>query len=285
MNQRDTTTAVAGTLALIGGGDYEQSEQVDRFLLELAGGPDTPVVFLPTTHTSRRMGEKFTAYYQSLGARNVRVAPVYEREDAENEENAQLLREAGLIFIGWGNDSRLQQVIRDTPVLTAIEETYRAGAVLAGTSAGARATGEMVISAANGPVGPRYGLDDGPPIKREKLEDLLPLQLRPGFNWVPGLVIEAHLSEWNRYGHLFLLGALHPELTWVGIDERTALVIYPSGEAEVVGSGNVFVARRSPGVQAIPPRPGKALEARGLRMDVLSHGSRTTLDELRRIPE
>lgn len=56
--------AGSGTLALIGGGDYEQSEQVDRFLLELAGGPDTPIVFLPTAQPSRRIGEKFIAYYQ-----------------------------------------------------------------------------------------------------------------------------------------------------------------------------------------------------------------------------
>lgn len=265
MNQSGAVTPVSGTLALVGGGDYEQSEQVDRFLLELAGGPDTPVVFLPTSHPSRLIGEKFTEYYQSLGVRNVRVAPVYERKDAENEDNALLLREAGLIFIGWGSENRLQQAVTNTPVLTAMEEAYRRGAVLAGTSAGARASGEMVISAANGPVGLREGLE-----------------IRPGFNWVPGMVIEAHLSEWNRYGHLLLMGALHPELTWIGIDERTSLVIHPDGDAEVVGSGNVFVARRSPSVLAIPPRPGKALEARGLHLDVLSHGSRTTLDELRR---
>ena len=285
MNPREAATPVSGILALIGGGDYEQAEQVDRFLLELAGGPDTPVVFLPTARSSRRMGEKFITYYQSLGARNVRVAPVYEREDADNEENARLLREAGLIFIGWGNDDRLQRAVTNTPVLTAMEEAYRRGAVLAGMSAGARAAGEMVISAANGPVGLREGLDDGPPLSRASLEDKVPLQLRPGFNWVPGMAIEAHLTEWNRYGHLLLMGALHPELTWIGIDERTALVIYPDGEAEVVGSGNVFVARRSPSVQAIPPRLGKALEARGLHLDLLSHGSRTTLDELRRSSE
>ena len=41
-------------LVLIGGGDYEQAERVDRFLLELAGGPDTAVVFLPTSHGSRQ---------------------------------------------------------------------------------------------------------------------------------------------------------------------------------------------------------------------------------------
>lgn len=284
MHERVTADDAAGTLALIGGGDYEQSEQVDRFLLDLAGGPSTPVVFLPTAHPSRRMGEKFIEYYRSLGASNVQVAPVYEPEDAQNEAHARLLRDAGLVYMGWGSDIRVQQVVTGTPVHAAIDEAYRRGAVLAGTSAGARGAGEVVISPANGPAGLRGGLDEGP----VRLEPGVPLDQRTvlqtwsGFSWLPGFGIEAHLTEWNRIGHLLLMGALRPDLTWIGLDERTALIIHAGGEAEVVGPSNVFVARRSPSVQTRPPEPGRALEARGLRLDVLGHGSRTSLDELRR---
>lgn len=284
MHERVTTDEAAGTLALIGGGDYEQSEQVDRFLLDVAGGSSTPVVFLPTAHPSRRIGEKFAEYYQSLGATNVQVAPVYEPEDANDEDNARLLRHAGLIFIGWGSDTRVQQVVTNTPVHAAIDEAYRHGAVLAGTSAGARGAGELVISPANGPVGLRGGLDEGPPHFEPgvPMDQKTALQVWPGFNWLPGFGVEAHLTEWSRLGHLLLMGALRPDLTWLGLDERTALVIHPGGEAEVVGPSSVFVVRRSPSVQTRPPAPGMALEARGLRLDVLGHGSRTSLDELRR---
>lgn len=276
--------SVSGTLALVGGGDYELSEQVDRVLLDLAGGPDASVVFVPTPHPSRKVGARFSDYYASLGARNVHVASVYEREDATNEETARLLRDADLIFIGWGSDVRLIDVIRDTPVHEAIEDAYRRGAVLAGTSAGARASGELVISPANGPVGLRGGLDEGPPRTESgvPLDEKTVLQVWPGFNWMPGFGVEAHLAEWNRYGHLLLMGALRPDLTWIGIDERTALIVEPEETAYVVGSGNVLVARRSPAVQVRPPHAGSALEARGLSLDVLGHGSRTTLEELRR---
>lgn len=284
MTQKTGAKPVSGVLALVGGGDYGESAQVDTFLLSLAGGADTPVVFLPTARPSRRMGEKFVEYYQSLGARNVRVAGVYEAEHAHEEANVRLLREAGLIFIGWGADTRLQQIITNTPVHAAIEDAYRGGALVVGTSAGARAAGELVISPANGPVGLRGGLDPGPmrPYNGLPMDQQTVLQVWPGFNWLPGFGVEAHLAEWQRYGHLMLMGALRPDLTWLGLDERTALVVYPGGEAEVVGSGNVLVARRSPSVQVVPPGPGKALEARGLHFDVLSHGSRTTLEELRR---
>ncbi|MCC6961574.1 MAG: cyanophycinase [Dehalococcoidia bacterium] len=273
-----------GTHVLIGGGDYEQSERVDRVVLELAGGPNARVVFLPTPHKSRKVGEKFVAYYRSLGARNVEVAPVYEREDAESEENARLLRDASLIYIGWGADTRLQQVIGGTPVLRAIEEAHQGGATLAGTSAGARVAGELVISPANGPAGLRGGIDPGPP----NLDFSIPmdqkpaLQVWPGFNWLPGFGIEAHLAEWQRYGHLLAMGALRPDLTWIGLDERTALFISPDGRARVLGSGNVIVARRKPSIRPVAPGPGRALEARGIHLDVLADGSETSLEELRR---
>ena len=275
--------SAVGPLALIGGGDYEQSERVDRFLLDLAGGPGTPVVFLPTARPSRKMGEKFVEYYRTLGASNVQVAPVYEPEDAHDPANAEMLRNAGLIFIGWGADTRILQVVRDTPVHAAIEGAWRGGAVLAGTSAGARAAGELVISPANGPVGLRGGLDEGPvrPYNGLPMDQQTSLQVWPGFGWLPGFGIEAHLAEWQRYGHLMLMAALRPNLTWVGLDERTALIVHASGEAQVVGPGNVVVARRNPDVRAEAPRPGKALEARGLRFDLLADGSRTTLDQLR----
>jgi cyanophycinase-like exopeptidase len=97
--------------------------------------------------------------------------------------------------------------------------------------------------------------------------------------------VEAHLAEWNRYGHLLLMGALRPDLTWIGLDERTALFVEPTGEVRVVGPGNVLVARRAPSVRAVPPQNGRPLEAHGLRLDVLADGSRTTLEELRRPSE
>ncbi len=84
------------------------------------------------------MSDKFVAYYQSLGAENVTAAPIYEREDAFNEACIRPLREAALIFIGWGTASRLLEVLRGSPALAAIEEAHQRGAVLACMSAGAR---------------------------------------------------------------------------------------------------------------------------------------------------
>lgn len=268
-----------GILVLIGGGDYEQTEFIDRFMLKLTGSPSAPVVFLPTARPSRRMGEKFIEYYQSLGARNVRIAPVYEREDTYKEENIQLIHNAKLIFFGWGTASHLISVLWDTPLLVALTAAYHDGAIMGCMSAASRAAGEIAIVRGTGPEALREGLQEGP--LREDSGAKGPVQLMPGFNWVPGLGIEPHLSEWNRYGNLFVMAALRAELTWIGIDECTALVVYPDERVDVIGSGNAFVFKQAQPQRVSPPHPGKALQAWGLRLDILSHGTTTTLPALK----
>ena len=54
-----------GTLFAIGGGDYEETEPIDRVMLDMAGGRSASVVFVPAASPSRRMGEKFVEYYRS----------------------------------------------------------------------------------------------------------------------------------------------------------------------------------------------------------------------------
>ena len=267
-----------GTLVAIGGGDYEQAEPIDRYMLDLLQDRDAPVAFLPTARTSRKVGERFVEYYRALGARNVFVVPVYEREDAFAEENVEALLAARLIFIGWGRNTRLVEILHRTPVQEALARAYAQGAVLACMSAGARVAGSLSIAHGTGLEALRLGIDEGP--IREAQDG--PVQLQPGFNLVPGLVFEPHFGEWNRYGHFLLLAALRPELTWVGIDERTAIVIHSDDRIEIIGSGNVYVSRRHPPVKVVPPRNDRPLEAWDVRLDILAHGSTTTLTELRR---
>jgi len=279
MTHQEAADKPKGILVLIGGGDYEQAEFIDRFMLKQAGGADAPVVFLPAAHPSRRTGEKFIEYYRSLGAQNVCVVPVFEREDAYSEENIKLIHDAKLIFFGWGTSGRLTSVLWDTPLLAALNAAYHCGAVMGCMSACCRAAGEVCIVRGTGIEALREGLQKSP--LRDDTGSKGQVQLVEGFNWVPGLALESHLSEWNRYGNLFLMAALRPELTWIGIDESTALVVYPDESAEVIGSGNVFVFRRAKPGSVSPPQPGKALKACDLRLDILSHGTTTTLSALR----
>jgi cyanophycinase len=269
-----------GTLVAIGGGDFEEAEQIDRYMLDLAGGLDAPVAFVPTAHPSRKVAEKFLAYYAKLGARNVTSVPVYEREDAFRKEDVDTLLGARLIFIGWGRNTRLVDGLLGTPIQDALTQAYRQGAVMGCMSAGARMAGALSIARGTGMEALRQGIQDGP-IREEEPGGKGPIQFQPSFGWVRGVVFEPHLGEYNRYGHFLLLASVRPDLTWVGIDERTAVVVHPDERVEVIGSYNVFVSHRTKPAKVVAPSPTRPLEAWGVQMDILAHGSETTLAALR----
>jgi len=65
-------------------------------------------------------------------------------------------------------------------------------------------------------------------------------QLAVGLGLVPGVVIDQHFEQRNRYGRLLSLVAQSPSLLGIGIDEDTAAVIR-EGRLEVVGRGSVTV--------------------------------------------
>jgi cyanophycinase len=75
---------------------------------------------------------------ERIGVEQV-VVPVANRADADDPANAGLVAGAGLVYLSGGNPSYLTETLRGTRVWAAIVEAWRAGAALAGCSAGAMA--------------------------------------------------------------------------------------------------------------------------------------------------
>jgi cyanophycinase len=129
---------------------------------------------------------------------------VKNRDDAESAELAGLVSGAGLIYLSGGSPGYLARTLRGTRVWDAIVAAWRAGAALAGCSAGAIAlTGWVPAMRA-----PRQAPDPG--------LGLLPhVRVLPHFDrmlgWVPDLLDRA--LRW-----------VPPGTTVIGIDEDTAIV-------------------------------------------------------------
>jgi cyanophycinase len=66
-------------------------------------------------------------------------------------------------------------------------------------------------------------------------------QLARGLGLLPGVVVDQHFDQRNRYGRLLSLVAQNPSLLGMGVDEDTAAVITGGRVLEVVGRGSVFV--------------------------------------------
>ena len=146
----------------------------------LAGRPARYVQLATAAHPD---GPDRVAYWHDLGRRQAErlgveqiVVPVGTREEAMDPANADLVRGAGLIYLSGGDPHYLANTLRDTPLAAAIVAEWRAGASLAGCSAGAMAMTSWIPSLRH----PRQGATEG-------------------LGWLPHLRVIPHFDYFERF--------------------------------------------------------------------------------------
>jgi cyanophycinase len=212
---RQSTTH--GELALVGGAEWTPGcETIDRRLLEVSGANE--VVVLPTAaaywHPEQTI-EAAAAYFSGLGA-SVKACMVLRRADAEDRHNAGTVRGARLVYLAGGSVLHLRSVLKSSPVWDALVEAWAAGAVLAGSSAGAMVLGDAMVD-------PRGGA------------------LTLGLGLLSQLAVLPHADDWSEEKVHRTVRLASGGLRIAAIDERTALVRAPDGHWYKVGSGNVTI--------------------------------------------
>jgi cyanophycinase-like exopeptidase len=136
-----------GPIALVGSGEYLPIMQdVEASLI---AGRNPIYVQIPTAAAPE--GERSLSRWIELGkaqANRIGVTAVsvvaHDRNDAQDPRIAELVRDAGLIYLSGGNPSFLANTLRDTLLWQEIEKAWRNGAALAGCSAGAMALADHI---------------------------------------------------------------------------------------------------------------------------------------------
>jgi cyanophycinase len=206
---------VSGTLALVGGGEWQESTRdLDAALLEASGG--TEVLVLPTAAAyehPERVEDRASAYFSKLGAK-VRALPVLHRTEAESADVAETVRDARFIYFCDGSPLHLRSVLKGSALFDALLAAYRSGAVLAASGAGATVLCDPMVD----PRGGAYTV---------------------GLGVVSGVAIfpyhgsaAAHLRERS-------IELLPSSAILAGVDEATALVRQPGAKWSVAGQGQV----------------------------------------------
>jgi cyanophycinase len=130
---------MTGTLALIGGGEFAATMEIDRELLERAPGAD--VLVLPTAdafeHPERSV-ERARAWFESLGA-TARGLDVLRRPDASDDVNVSAVRQSGFTYLVGDSPMHLRSVVKATPLWDALVAALRDGAVVAAAGPAAMA--------------------------------------------------------------------------------------------------------------------------------------------------
>jgi cyanophycinase len=209
---------VTGPLALVGGGEFlPGNEETDRVLIEAAG--DGPAYILPTAAARQRPElavETARAWFASLG-REVEELPVLTGADGMSARLAGLARQGRLFYLVGGDPGLVARTLNHTYVHLAMLEAWRAGAALAGSSAGAMALGEWAAV-------------------REQWPSHSRRRLAPALGVVPGVAVVPHYATSGQRWKI----ELPPGATVLGVDERTA-ALWDGRAWRVTGPGSVTV--------------------------------------------
>ncbi|MGZ4689619.1 MAG: Type 1 glutamine amidotransferase-like domain-containing protein [Acidimicrobiia bacterium] len=210
-------TDVAGTLALVGGGEWRDgTRDLDALLLEASGG--TEVLILPTAaayEQPEHVIELAAKHFAKLGA-TVRELPVLHRTEAESADISEAVRDARFVYFADGSPLHLRSVLKGSALFDALLAAYRSGAVLAASGAGATVLCDPMVD----PRGGAYTV---------------------GLGVVEGVAIFPYHGSAADHLRERSIDLLPANAVLVGVDEETALLRRPGGRWSVAGRGTVTI--------------------------------------------
>lgn len=211
-----------GALVIVGGG-LQDPAIWDRFI-GLAGGPDAPIVVIPTAGGAPHYSADWDGLepLRIAGMTNLTLLHTYDRAIADTAEFAKPLETAGGVWFPGGRQWRLADSYLDTRVHDEIKKLLERGGVVGGSSAGATIQGQYL---ARGDT---------------RTNTIMMGDHEQGFALVRGVAIDQHLLRRNRQFDLLEIVRAQPKLLGIGIDEDTAIVV--QGDVfEVIGSSLVAI--------------------------------------------
>lgn len=237
--------SLPGFLMVIGGAeDRARDCWLLQAFAELCGGTGARIVLITTASgVPEQVFATYLAAFRRLGIGDVRELRLASHEQANSEQTLATLAEATGVFITGGDQARLQFLVGSGANLALRRRVADCSLVVAGTSAGATALGQVMILG-----GSVRGSDDDPddgddPDDRETADDRL--RTGPGLGLLPAAVIDVHFTQRSRLPRLVAAVARHPSRLGIGIDEDTAVLVR-SGRFDVLGRGGVVTVDAAP---------------------------------------
>lgn len=249
------------TLIAIGGAEDKTGDMtvLKHVLAEARGATSNVHIVTTATAYPEEVGQTYRDAFKALGV-DCRISHITTRAAANDDELLKQIGAADVVFFAGGDQLKLATILGGTAFLDAVRERHEAGAVIAGTSAGAAAMSLLMI----------YGGDP------EKAMEKGEVTLTEGFGLAPGVVFDTHFMNRGRLSRLFNVVAAAPAKTGIGLDEDTAIVWRKNGEMEVIGSGAVTIVdgKNLTRCNITQIERGEKIEAEGFNVTTLKAGDR-----------
>jgi cyanophycinase len=211
---------------LVVGGGTRPPEAVKKFV-EWSGGANARI--LAITWASGVPDESFEALrknFTEAGAGSVVHAAVRPLDTAKRTQFIDQLKSATGVFFSGGDQNRIMDVLADEELLKLLREKYVKGIPFGGTSAGAAAISDPMMT----------GEADLKILDGEKVG------VRRGLGLLPFVMFDQHFLVRQRHNRLFGFIMKNPRYLGVGIDEDNAVLISDNKNLEVAGTTWVMFA-------------------------------------------
>jgi cyanophycinase len=197
--------------------------------------------------------------YISRGCMNVYGVKIVKGQPV-SQSCIDSIRNARLIFISGGDQSRFMDVIAGTPIQKTIHEAFENGSLICGTSAGAAVMSSKMITGNE----LKYPGDTGNFITIESQN----IEVTEGLGMLKTVIIDQHFIKRKRLNRLVSVCIENPDNICAGIDESTAIFV-DGNTATVIGLNQVVVLHNRSSETKVEKG---LLGSRNLRMDVYLPG-------------
>ena len=223
---RTKPSAAQGTLIIIGGHEEREGEAIIlRAVAERVKGGKLVVATLATSEPEETYGE-YRRAFTALGVKQIVHLDVSDREDLLRNPRLELMEGASVVFFTGGGQLRITTQFGGTQLCEQIQEFYRQGGTIAGTSAGASVMSDTMLVSGDADSSHRVGAN---------------LLMAPGLGYIKDVIIDQHFAERGRIGRLLGAVAQNPRLLGMGLDENTAIVVEKENRVQVLGAGAVYI--------------------------------------------
>lgn len=211
-----------GSLVIVGGAMRDPA--IIRRFVQLAGGPDAPIVVIPTAGGAESYDESFGGLrpFHENGVENLTLLHTTDPSVADTDEFVQPIRAARGVWFTGGRQWRLADAYLGTKTEQALWDLLERGGVIGGSSAGATIQGSYL---ARGDT---------------RSNEIMMGDHEEGFAFVKNTAIDQHMLRRNRHFDLIEIVEARPELLGIGIDENTAIVVQ-GDRFDVIGESYVAI--------------------------------------------
>jgi len=253
----------SGQIYLIGGAEDRKGDQEVLKYLVSEMRPQQMVLIPTASAYPQEVDRCYTGTFLGLGINGVQCLDIRYRDEADRGENLAAIDRADLVYFGGGDQAKLVATLKHTRLFDRIKARFEARLLnIAGTSAGASAIGNPLFY-----DGDRKGFLKGS------------IKSSEGFGLIGDVAVDTHFSARNRLARLcqFLLSGHCTK--GIGLDEDTAIMVYPDLHFRVIGSGMVAVVDSSEvtGSNYNDIEAGQKIRFNRMRVGYLTPGSRFSI--------